>query len=375
MSKIFSNFEVVKLNISHPDIFYFMMFFLFFLLIIVTSKKIDGHKLLDVSHTTQLRGLAIFCIIFCHLWAHVSGSKPDFYIFTGYAVFMFLTLSGFGLAISSGDRKLDLKYFVSKRIYRVMMPYWIATIVILILDFIILDRLLPFNKIIMTLLGLNIHKELNHLDYVRWFVTFILFWYVIFFIGQNILKKSIIPSFYIFISLILLPLNYYIFHLGWIAFFAFPTGYFFARYYKNLLKVYNSKSNLFFWLSCVGFLYALIFNLILSNQSINSIIYDNIPNIALYYIKEFNNIILSICLIFISGRFVVKGFESKLLIYLGQYSYELMLLHGVFLIKYNPILRGSNDFYNYFGFILLVSMILGMSIILSKLSKLFYLKA
>ena len=45
---------------------------------------------------------------------------------------------------------------------------------------------------------------------------------------------------------------------------------------------------------------------------------------------------------------------ANLLLFLGKYSYEIFLLHGIFLIKYNPFIRGPGKFALVMGFSLLL---------------------
>ena len=83
-----------------------------------------------------------------------------------------MILSGFGL--TSSVKTLNLNKFISKRIVRVLVPYWIATVFILILDYLILGIFLQPANIVLTFIGANFNKEISHIDYVRWYVTFIL---------------------------------------------------------------------------------------------------------------------------------------------------------------------------------------------------------
>jgi peptidoglycan/LPS O-acetylase OafA/YrhL len=373
MNISFNNYEKIKLNILHPNLFYFAIILLFLIFIGLTLKKEDHHKLLDASHSVQLKGLAIFFVILNHLFVHVSDSKPNI-IFQNYAVSMFLILSGFGITFSNGGNRLDLKQFFKKRVFRVMIPYWITTVAILILDFVILDRVLPIKRIMLTLLGINIYKELNGLDYVRWFVTFILLWYLIFVICQNMLKISKIPYVYILISLFLLLMDYYFFHIGWYAYFAFPVGCILAIYYKEISRIYSEQYKIIKQFSFIVFFYTIILKIILTNQIVSHALSIIFPDIFLGIISEINIVIVNVGLIMITGHFMKNGFESKLLVYLGKYSYELMLLHGMFLIKYNPILMNSNDIFNFIGFIILIIIVFGLSIMLSKFNRLIYHK-
>ncbi len=74
----FQNYEFIKLDIFQPDHANFLLIFLFIVLIMLTiTKKTDPNPsekgLLSLSHTDQLRGIAIFFVVLGHLWVHVSS--------------------------------------------------------------------------------------------------------------------------------------------------------------------------------------------------------------------------------------------------------------------------------------------------------------
>ena len=97
----------------------------------------------------------------------------------GLAVFLFL--SGYGLTRSHMLRKLSLLQFITRRINRVMLPYWITTVLFLILNYVLLSETYSLRLIALTTVGLNFDRATQLLDYVRWFIPLILFFYVVFF--------------------------------------------------------------------------------------------------------------------------------------------------------------------------------------------------
>ena len=175
--KYFKNYEIIKLEIFHPDYVNLLIILMFIIVATLTIKKDEsnssGNGLLSISHTDQLRGLAIFFVVLGHLWVHASKTSAQI-ILSGDAVSLFLLLSGFGLAISTKNKIIGFKEFCLKRIKRVMLPYWLVTIFIIMLDYLILGRTLQFDSLLMTFSGINTRIELRNVDYVRWFITFIL---------------------------------------------------------------------------------------------------------------------------------------------------------------------------------------------------------
>lgn len=334
------NFQVNKLDVVCPNLANILIISFFFGLVGVTSTKVatESNWLLSIRHTEQLKGLAIFFVVLGHLWVHVAKTKATI-VFAGDAVALFLMLSGFGLSLSTRNKKLEFKKFCSRRIKRVMVPYWVATIVILSFDRLFLSRQLSVGSALMTFLGINLSSELRDLDYARWFVTFILVWYGLFFWAYTAMATNRYAIYLLCISVVLLPINYYFLHFGWYQFFSFPIGCLCAIIYDKLVEVFREKERLLLTISFVGLSYALSYKLMLSDDGINRIIYKYIPNILLAYLYDLNGLIVSSAVIAISGGLVIRGYRSKMLLFLGKYSYEIFLVHGVFLVKYNPIIK------------------------------------
>jgi membrane-bound acyltransferase YfiQ involved in biofilm formation len=374
MQNFFSNYETNKLNIFSPDLTNAVLILFFIALIVITSRKNMKvlPNIMTKDQTEQLRGLSIFLIILGHLWVHVSSIRPSF-VLSGDAVALFLIISGFGLSMSSSINERNFKRFFVRRIKRVMIPYWCVTFLIIVLDYLILSKILQTNSIIMTLFGLNFSLELQHIDYVRWFITFLLMWYIVFFISKIATgKKGIL--FLLFYGIAFLPINYYYLNFGWYQFLSFPFGCVMGFYHKVLFKVYEKKRFTFIIASSLGVIFVIGGKIFFSNQDIwNSIIY-NVPNIVLSYIAEVSSIIFSVSLMFIFIPLFESGYESRLLVWLGKYSYELFLLHGVFLIKYNCFIKNSNSLSVVMGFSSLIAALMGIAFLVSKVSKFAYAK-
>ena len=370
---MFVNYELNKLNVANPDILNLLIILIFFFVVIMTAQKNEKFvysDLLSKLHTDQLKGLGIFLVVLGHLWVHVSRENAKI-VLSGEAVSLFLLLSGFGLAVSNKYDKLKFKEFFVKRFNRVMLPYWIATALIIILDFIILNRRLSINNLFMTIIGINTTAELYHLDYTRWFVTFILLWYVLFYIFfvkffNKFKKLSIIA-----ISIIILIFNYYILHFEWYQFLSFPVGCIIAIHYDKFKKKF-SNNNFGILYSIICIIYVMLWKLLFANNDIYFVISHLIPNLFLVFINEINSLIICFSVIYISYYIIVKNqINSKILVILGKYSYGIFLTHGIFLIKYNFIIK-STDFFNFIlQFILFFIFIFFVSFIINKIS--FYL--
>jgi peptidoglycan/LPS O-acetylase OafA/YrhL len=333
---IFQNFEAEKLIINNPNTINWLLFLMILILVFISLRK-RKIELMDTTETEQLKGLAILFVIFGHFWIHTTQNFPGI-ILSGEAVSLFFILSGYGLMKSYGrNQKQKPGFFFLKRIKRVMIPYWLSTILFLILDYIILNRLYGISDIVLTFLGVNITKEIKHIDYVRWFISLLLFWYISFAFVTSFFKKKILMVLFL-ISLFIYPIHYYLFKFGWYQILSFPFGCLLAFYGDSMFKFVVTKTRLFLFstisLSCLFLFYKISFYLIIK---------DNFPYLFYSIIDEMSGILFSffcIVLINIAGR---HEYYSKFLVFIGGISYELFLLHGAFLIKYNPIISNTTS--------------------------------
>jgi membrane-bound acyltransferase YfiQ involved in biofilm formation len=341
LKEVFINYEEGKLAVFSPDLVNITIFFVFFVFVLLSAKKDKSlaSEYLGHTQTDQLKGLAIFLVIVGHLWVHVADRMAHI-VLSGDGVAVFLMLSGYGLTIS-WSQDVTFRGFFTKRLKRVMIPYWIATVVILMTDWVLLDRRLDIVQIMMTALGINVTRTLTHLDYVRWFVTFILLWYGLFYFARRCLRPDRAVLALLIAGVPLLPLNYYLLHFGWYQFLAFPIGCAVAVYRTKIIEMYKSKNRLLVTLSVTAAGVILAYKATLQEEHIRVAIVTCVPNIVLAYFNDAVSTILCVAALLLSMRLGEGGYYSRLLVVMGRYSYELFLLHGVFLIKYNPIVRST----------------------------------
>jgi len=298
--------------------------------------------------TDQLKGIAVLMVIVGHLWVHVSLS-PIPLIFSGDAVALFLFFSGYGLTISDKSNQNAIVFF-SKRIRRVMIPYWGTTFLILFLDWLLLRKIYSFPDILMTFLGINLYATTKNIDYVRWYITFILLWYVLYFFAQFVKKKYNRLFFLFFCAGVLFLLSYYIFHFGWYQFFAFPLGCAVALKYEWLREIFEKKKGQYMLLGLLSFAIAITYKLAMFNMRIFTFVDAHIPSIVISLANELHSILLCIGLLISVVFFGYKKRYSAFLVFCGGISYELFLLHGAFLVKYNPIVISTNPVFLTAGF-------------------------
>ncbi len=333
---LLNSYETNKIFIDKIEYANFFILTLILFFLVVTIKK-RPTKFLDRVETNQLKGIAIIFVVFGHLWVHVCKNNPSI-VLSGDAVALFLILSGFGLSMSLTKNPVIKKDFFFKRTKRVMIPYWFATALIFLLDYIFLDRFYSITDTIATSVGINLNSTTQHIDYVRWYITFQLFWYFIFSLAFSMLQQKTGVIVLFAISIILIPLDYYFLKFGWYQLFAFPAGCLIGRYYFQIKDVFIKKKGQMLILSIGGLIFVVLFKIVFF-----PVLVKIIPYIACKVFKEMASIIFSLSMVAIIAYMGARQYYSKALDILGTYSYEIFLLHGVFLIKYN-LIQFKNDY-------------------------------
>lgn len=331
----FNNYERSKIFIDCPTFFNLIILSSLFILALLSITK-KSTIFLDVSQTDHLKGIAILLVIVGHLWVHVI--RPEAVpVLGGYSVALFLSLSGFGLTLSYERKPLDPIRFIYQRIRKIMIPYWIVTLIILCLDYAILNRSYSLSSIILTLFGINFNEELLRIDYSRWFITFLLLYYLAFILA-NYYLNHLGPLKCIFtIALIISLLRIYrMLPIGTIdQIFAFPLGCLLGKYYAEVYSVLSNKRLRLMIIALILF-FMVIFSFVCSNAVWLSQL-KHMEKLVLIVANGINSILFSALLITISAILNESGYLSRFFILSGMISYELYLIHGPLLIKYNPI--------------------------------------
>lgn len=357
MDYIFINYEVNKLVVQNPNIYNTIILVIFVLFSIIFLRKSPSTPLfLDRNQTDQLKGIAILFLMLGHLWVHVSDKRPDV-ILSKDAVTMFLVLSGYGLVISYKNRSLHIPTFLYRRLQRVMIPYWVGTLIILFFDYLFLSRTYSVLNIIMTFLGININPSTRHMDYVRWYITFQLLWYFIFILTFSKTNPSKQLKYIIISSVIIFIFDRYISDFGWYQIYAFPFGCLLGFYYDHLSAIIHKHINYFI----LGSFFILFYIFFLNQFVISNYLSLILPGLILTLLGELTSIAFCFSIIVLISFLSDRHYCSLLLIFLGKISYEIFLLHGVFLIKYNPTISQSNLNFLPLSFTLLLLVILALS--------------
>jgi len=363
---IFHNYQLDKLDIQNPDIANYIIIVVFICIAIGFLKRNpEPIAPLCKLQTDQLKGIAILMVIIGHLWVHISAPKIPI-VFSGDAVALFLFLSGYGLSISDNKKAYTVNIFFSKRIRRVMIPYWGTTIVILFLDYLILNKIHSARNTIITFLGINMNTETQHIDYVRWYITFILLWYVLYYCSRFFLKDSARLLFLFTCAGISFLLSYYILHSGWYQFFAFPLGCTVALKYEWLRKSLLKRKVLYTFLAIFAFILAILYKIAMFDLRTFTYLDSHFPSIILSLTNELHSILLCAGLVTIVVVFGYRKRYSAFLVFCGGISYELFLLHGAFLVRYNPIITSTDPVFLTANFMLFTFSLMLLSYLYQK---------
>lgn len=260
--------------------------------------------------TNSMKGIAIIFVIFSHLKLFPG-------IFANIGVATFFILSGFGLTRSYLKR--GLSNYISSKILKVWLPYFIVTILWIIIDF-SLEIHYSFFKIILNLIGLAI---LSPIDPTMWYITALFMWYTIFYLVFKLKVSNRIKFILVFIFgfIVFLILNFGLTDIGIVQHysFCFPLGLGLGFYYAKINDFLNNKKTFIMSIAiiCILFLGSLFFD-------------KGTPN----FITLTTGAMLLIALVDYINIYLTK---TPVIGFIGKYSYELYLIEGVFIYNYSSI--------------------------------------
>jgi peptidoglycan/LPS O-acetylase OafA/YrhL len=151
---------------------------------VITTRKRDEPIGLSPRVSSELKGFAIIAIILAHIGYYLAQDHRFLFplsVFAGVGVDLFLFLSGYGLAYSMLHKQLTLWQFYLRRVSRIFIPLWIILLTLFVIDKIFLDLSYPLKTILQSFVGFfpkaHLYESLNA---PLWYLTFILFYYLLF---------------------------------------------------------------------------------------------------------------------------------------------------------------------------------------------------
>ena len=292
------------------------------------------NKKVDVS-ISIIRLISMILIISCHI---LQGLKLEAAFWVNVGVQMFFFISGFLYGTKDID---DVKSFYKKRFKRIIIPYIIILIIMLLMEYIVKNKSYAVDVIIGNLLGLQSFfgrvKTLTH----TWFISYIIICYAITPIIQKVQLNNVkgiafvrkLICICLFISILsYFKVTYII--APWIC--NYIIGYFYSRYFKK----YEHKSMKFNIAFVIITLLLLIFRIIVQYNIIN-VSWPEIISNNITLIKQWSHVLLgcSICIILYKGLSLLKLKYDIVLKWNDKVSYCIYLVHQIFILYYFSLLK------------------------------------
>jgi Protein involved in polysaccharide intercellular adhesin (PIA) synthesis/biofilm formation len=268
----------------------------------------------DNTCSKWMKGVAILLVIACHSITFLSHLGT-------WGVSLFLLVSGFGLTQAFLKKGLD--HFFQKRLSKVLLPYTLITAVWILIDKLFLSKSYSFFTILLSLIGFDIKSSV---DVTMWYITFILSWYIVFYLFFKLTsnRKISVLLLFLFSILIFLFHDYYANQYVLMYIFTFPVGVVLGLLYKRLCMM--KTKNLYRLLLLTSFISVLFVSV--------SFHFTNINNLISQILWIFENLAFALGCASIFSLVLLIRPKFRVLAFFGDISYELYLFEGAILWKY-----------------------------------------
>ncbi|MGL4989772.1 MAG: acyltransferase family protein [Sarcina sp.] len=297
--------------------------------------------------------MATVLIFSCHIFQFLEN-KLAWWLNIGVQLFFFL--SGF---LSSNSKEIGLK-FLKKKLLRIYKSYWIFLVIVL--PFYSVSTKITIKQIIIYFTGIQgffINQSIKGLGHL-WFITIIIVCYIIASIlsmYKTYLKEisflnKIFLIVIIYLTLIMICKNKY--YLPWIL--VFIIGYF-----GRLIKDYNINKQTFIVNNLI-LIMSIILRVLIENN-----IFKNFEILG-YNLIVWSKVIIGITL-FIFLYFILRknsNLKNNFIKKIEIYSYEIYLIHHVFILGYLSIMKITNNLIVNIFAVSLLSFILSILIVRIK---------
>lgn len=262
--------------------------------------------LITKESTLEIKGIAILMVIIGHVSSRYGSSVLNYMGAFGVALFLFI--SGYGLVMSYN--KNGLNNFFKKRFINVFIPYVAITTIWIIFD-LIKGKIYSLKTYVLLLIGFDYNRTI---DETMWYISFILLWYIIFYIIFKCTNKNLLRVILLFsVSFIFYKFQEtgIMMNFSWqwyLHAFTFPIGVVAATYLKEGISPKTAIA-----LNIIS----LILIIFLLNKIQESM-----------YVYISINIIIAV---FMITLVIIKNSRRKSsngLCLVGKYSYELYLVEG-----------------------------------------------
>lgn len=313
------------------------------LLSLLTLRKNKNGKELDredafltIETSLMLRGAAILLLLLGHFVLFCVKGAFFFEAAGNWAVMIFLFISGVALTKRYGMDHLE-KGFFQRRIGRLLPPTWIALIVFYLLDFTIRHKTYSPTKIVSSFLGLITPAPPNGPD---WFITYILFLYLLYYLVSKARQPNMERIALLFLlsygtTLLLLTSDFFSRFDIWTNYtIVFPLSVAVGIYrveLKKRLAAFFEKARTIYLLTLSTCLYLFCSGSYRAFHLITSLKHKQL------LLAPYSAVFIS-ALLMITYLADTVGMRSMFLMWLGEYSFEIFLIHLPFMINYDFLL-------------------------------------
>lgn len=264
------------------------------------------------QETVAIKGILCLMIFLNHF----SGwfANPDlilyFFIHCGsFMVSVFFFLSAYGICKSSDIKKQTFKSLVL-RILKIFIPFWISDFIYLLIHY---SMDIPLNIEVTKKAILLSVVNLSEIVYSSWFVSAIVFLYIIYFFSLKIKNANTI-----WLLFIVLIVASFIVPEIWLTYFAFPVGLLISKKESLFISLNKRKYILTLIFTVIFVLSAILFKYFCEANSDNT------------YLSSMSDALSGASFAFLVYMLLTRiHIGNKVLLFIGEISYEIYLIHGL----------------------------------------------
>lgn len=336
------NHQLSKIILDQPIFHWTVIWLIFLAASMLSIRQRPTRKPDDFSATLQLKGLAIYFLLIGHVSIHVLQVQTKLSQGGYWAVMMFLFFSGYSLA-KRYSSQVSSKIFWSKRFNKIYPLMWVSIGFFIITELAIRGAAFPIEEIVVGMLGWYQTNNFTNLNAAGWYISFQLFWYLIFDMIRRIKPLAAFAVMFE-IGLFLLVLIWYLPAGSTISIwsryvFIFPLGYIIGVYWQKIiryLKILNEKKLSIPTFAVSGFIFW--YNREIFNKLIRIFNLSSYESVLSYLWNTTISLPFLIMLLIAWYIFRRRPLESKWLKWLGANSYAIYLFHLPLMVKYDAIL-------------------------------------
>ena len=317
----------------------------------IASKNQFHEDFLSLKVSKRIQGGCAIAIMFHHLIQNIIDNKQDpglmsIFYHAGYLfVAIFFFFSGYGLYVSYKNKKDYLNGFLKKRLPTVLVPLFlinaIYTIIVLIGDNELYGDLNP-----LTMVGRNIINIITTflcitpMNSKSWFVIAITIFYIVFYLAfkksrdenRAIRRIGVFLIIYALIGASLPPIGFYWLEGEWWynASFIFFIGILFGKNQEKILSFAKEKYKLLLPISFAGTLAAWYLSITLDKTTgAYGHGIEGFKGAVICYLAKTVVEILFVSFVLLLAMKIKTN--NKVLDLLGDNSFEIYLMHGLFI--------------------------------------------